>query len=286
MVRSFQLQYSVISRMNCNSNNTTLVPSWSLAVWSLWRREVVRFLRQRGRVVGAFATPIVFWLLIGSGLRESFAVQAEGTGATSMNYLEYFFPGTMVMIVLFTAIFSTISVIEDRREGFLQAVVAAPVPRSAIAMGKILGSSTLAFGQAMLFLLLAIPTGLTLSLGSTVAVAGVLLFVSLGLSGLGLLIAWPMDSTQGFHAIMNLLLVPMWILSGALFPASGASSWIAWIMAANPLTYGLAAVRRAMYPDASGVVASLPAMSISLSVTVLFALAMIWLATRVVERHG
>ncbi len=271
--------------MNGDSENTTHVPSWSLAVWSLWRREVVRFLRQRGRVVGAFATPVVFWLLIGSGLRESFAVQAEGTSETSMNYLEYFFPGTMVMIVLFTAIFSTISVIEDRREGFLQAVVAAPVPRSAIAVGKILGSSSLAFGQAMLFLLLAIPTGLSLSLGSAVVVAGVLLLVSLGLSGLGLLIAWPMDSTQGFHAIMNLLLVPMWILSGALFPASGASSWIGWIMAVNPLTYGLAAVRRAMYPDASSAVAALPAMSTSLGVTVLFALAMIWLATLVVERR-
>lgn len=272
--------------MNVDDAMATPRLSWSLAVWSLWRREVVRFVRQRGRVVSAFATPIVFWLLIGSGLRESFAVGDASSGETSMNYLEYFFPGTMVMIVLFTAIFSTISVIEDRREGFLQAVVAAPVPRSAIAMGKILGSSTLAFGQATLFLLLAIPTGLSLSLGSAVAVAGVLLLVSLGLSALGLLIAWPMDSTQGFHAIMNLVLVPMWLLSGALFPASGASSWIGWIMAVNPLTYGLAAVRRAMYPDASGVVTSLPTMSTSLAVTVLFALAMIWLATRVVERRG
>jgi len=264
----------------------TLTGSWSLAVWSLWRRDVVRFVRQRGRVVSAFGTPIVFWLLIGGGLHESFAVGDTAGGARSMNYLEYFFPGTMVLIVLFTAIFSTISVIEDRREGFLQAVVAAPVPRSAIAVGKILGSSTLAFGQAMLFLALAIPTGLSLSVTSVAAVAGALLLVSFGLSGLGLLIAWPMDSTQGFHAIMNLALVPMWLLSGALFPASGAKSWIAWIMAINPLTYGLATVRRAMYPDGGGALDALPGMSLSLGVTVAFAIAMVWLATWIVERRG
>ncbi len=269
-----------------SASSVEVRPAWTMAAWSLWRREVVRFLRQRSRIVGALGTPIVFWLLIGSGLRESFAAGGSGGGADSINYLEYFFPGTMVMIVLFTAIFATISVIEDRREGFLQAVVASPAPRSAIVVGKVLGSTTLAFGQAMLFLLLAIPTGLPLGLASFFAVAGVVVLVSLGLSALGLLIAWPMDSTQGFHAVMNLCLMPMWLLSGALFPASGASPWVAWVMALNPLTYGLAALRRALYPGGGGATESVPSMGVSLVVTLVFGLIMVALASRVVHRRG
>lgn len=261
-------------------------PKWSLAAWSLWRREVVRFLRQRSRIVGALGTPIMFWLLIGGGLRESFSAGGSKGGAGSINYLEYFFPGTMVMILLFTAIFATISVIEDRQEGFLQAVVASPAPRSAIVVGKVLGSTTLAFMQAMLFLLLAIPTGLPIGFSSLFVVAGVVLLVSLGLSALGLLIAWPMDSTQGFHAIMNLCLMPMWLLSGALFPASGASKWVAWVMAVNPLTYGLAALRRALYPGGGGATESIPSMGVSLLVTLIFGVVMIALASRVVHRRG
>src|SRR5215211_7328963 len=124
-----------------------LLPSLSLA-----KRELVRFLRQRHRVVGALATPIVFWLLIGGGMGRSF--RAEGTPGGG-NYLLYFFPGTVLMILLFTAIFSTISIIEDRREGFLQSVLVAPVPRLAIVLGKVLGGAALAFAQALLFLLFA-----------------------------------------------------------------------------------------------------------------------------------
>lgn len=265
---------------------TARPPSWIRPVWSLWKREVVRFLRQRSRIVGALGTPILFWLLIGSGLRESFSAPGRDGGADSVDYLEYFFPGTMVMIVLFTAIFATISVIEDRREGFLQGVIASPAPRSAIVVGKVLGSTTLAFLQAMLFLLLAIPTGLPLGVGSFLAVGGIVLLVSLGLSALGLLIAWPMDSTQGFHAVMNLFLMPMWLLSGALFPSSGASPWVRWIMALNPLTYGLAALRRGLYPNGGGATESVPSMALSLGVTVVFGVVMVFLASRVVHRRS
>src|SRR5215217_5418622 len=123
-----------------------------LPALSLARRELVRFLRQRHRVIGALATPIVFWLLIGGGMGRSFKVEGLPGGA---DYLRFFFPGTIVMILLFTAIFSTISVIEDRREGFLQSVLVAPVPRMAIVLGKVLGGTALAFGQGLVFLLLS-----------------------------------------------------------------------------------------------------------------------------------
>lgn len=214
-----------------------------LATWSLWTREVVRFFRQRSRIVGALGSPVLFWILIGSGLGRSFQGGAELGGG----YLEYFYPGTLALIVLFTAIFSTISIIEDRQEGFLQGVLVAPVSRTAIVLSKIFGSASLAMVQAAIFLLAApfVYRGVTVASIAMVIVA--LALLSCALSGVGFVIAWMLDSTQGFHAIMNLLLVPMWLLSGALFPASGASGWVQALMAVNPLTYGVAAIRTAFY---------------------------------------
>src|SRR5687768_5167614 len=142
-----------------------------LPALSLARREWVRFLRQRHRVIGALATPVVFWLLIGLGMGRSF--RAEGlSGAGGDNYLQFFFAGTVVMILLFTAIFSTISIIEDRREGFLQSVLVAPVPRVAIVLGKVLGGTALAFGQGLVFLLLGPVAGVKFTAGGLVAAMG------------------------------------------------------------------------------------------------------------------
>lgn len=271
-------------------------PVFLLPMMTLWHREVVRFLRQRSRVIGALGTPIVFWVLIGSGLGRSFRVSATSTAGAistaadstqaSMDYLEYFFPGTMVLIVLFTTIFSMISIIDDRKEGFMQSVITSPARRSAIVMGKVMGSTTLAMMQAMLFMLLAPLSGVPLTLASGLMVFLVLIPVSVGLSGLGFLIAWGMDSTQGFHAIMNLFLVPMWLLSGALFPAAGASNWLGWVMKLNPLTYGVAAVRNAIYihePHSGGTTLS---MSMSIWITILFAVVMIVLSARAVTRKS
>lgn len=243
-----------------------------LAVLTLWQREVVRFLRQRNRIVGALGSPVVFWLLIGSGLGRSF--QPPGS-TVPISYLEYFFPGTLVMILLFTAIFSTISVIEDRREGFLQAVLVSPAPRWSIVMGKIMGGTTLAWMQGLLFCLLAPLSGIDLTLGRFAELVGIIFIISFGMTGLGFLVAWPMDSTQGFHAIMNLFLIPLWMLSGALFPAAGAPSIIRWIMLANPVTYAVSAVRSVFYDDMAAVAGGgLPGGAVSLVVSVLFALAM------------
>ena len=122
------------------------------------------------------------------------------------------------MVVLFTAIFSTITIIEDRREGFLQSVVVAPVSRTSIALGKILGGTILSLLQAIILLLLTPFIGITIDVTSFFIIFIVLFIVSFGLTGLGFLIAWRMESTQGFHAIMNLALMPMWLLSGAFFP--------------------------------------------------------------------
>lgn len=224
---------------------------WLPAV-SLCRREIVRFLRQKHRIIGALATPIVFWLLIGGGMGRSFR---SGSGPGSDNFIVYFFPGTVLMILLFTAIFSTISIIEDRREGFLQSVLAAPVSRMAIVLGKVLGGALLAFGQGLLFLLLAPLVGVKLTVAGFALALVFMLLLSFALTALGFCIAWRMTSTQGFHAIMNLFLMPLWFLSGALFPPDGAAKPLAWVMRLNPLSYGLAGLRQAMYwgvPGAGG----------------------------------
>ncbi len=202
-----------------------------LAIYSLWLRDVLRFLRQPSRIVGALLTPVIFWFVIGSGLGSSFQTATGEAG-----FLPYYFPGSLALIVLFTAIFSTISIIEDRQEGFLQGVLASPAPRAAIVLGKALGSTTLAVLNGLVFLLLLPFSGLTPSTGGVAGAIICVALLGLALSGLGIMIAWPLRSTQGFHAIMNVALVPMWLLSGALFPASGASGWVQALMRVNPLT--------------------------------------------------
>ena len=252
-----------------------------LASWTLCQREMVRFYRQKSRIIGVIGSPLVFWFLIGSGLGGSF--RHPEAQASSMNYLEYFFPGTIVLIILFTSIFSTISIIEDRREGFLQSVIVAPVSRGSIAFGKILGGTFLALIQAAILLALVPFLGISLSLASLLIVVFVLFLISFGLTGLGFIIAWKMDSTQGFHALMNLFLIPLWLLSGALFPPSGASRWLGTLMKLNPLTYGIDALRTSLYLSRTPPQDS-SSLTTSIGVTVVFAFLMFMVSSSIVKR--
>jgi ABC-2 type transport system permease protein len=230
------------------SDSTTCSPSPWLAVGTLAQRELVRFFRQRNRVFGALGQPVIFWVLFSAGLRT--------------NNLDYahFFPGTLVMILLFTAIFATISIIEDRREGFLQGVLVAPIPRWTMVLGKVLGGAAIAMLQGIVFLALGWLTtrlgwGDIISTTPARLLGAILLMfiISIALTSLGFLIAWRMDSTQGFHAVMSVFLLPMWLLSGAFFP-SDVGGWLGWIVAANPLTYGVAGLRHLLQNgvDATG----------------------------------
>jgi ABC-2 type transport system permease protein len=214
-----------------------------LPAWTLWQREIVRFYRQKARVVGVVASPLIFWLVLGSGFAHSFQ-SSSGSG----QYLGYFFPGSIAMIVLFTAIFSMMSLIQDRNEGFLLSVLAAPVSRSAIVLGKVLGGTTLAAIQGIVFLIFAPFVGVHLNPVSIALSVFVIVMISFELTALGFAIAWPMDSTQAFHAIVNIILLPLWMLSGALFPASGASGWLRILMRLNPLSYGVDALRNTLFP--------------------------------------
>jgi ABC-2 type transport system permease protein len=246
-----------------------------LPAFTLWWRELVRFYRQKTRVVGVIASPILFWIVIGSGFGTSFRAGTAG----DQHYLEYFYPGALIMIVLFTSIFTMMSVIEDRKEGFLLSVLVAPVSRSAIVLGKVLGGTTLSTIQGLVFLVFAPLVGVHLGIGNFLLIAVAVFLVSFALTALGFAIAWPMDSTQAFHAIINLFLIPLWLLSGALFPLSGASGWLRLLMRINPLTYGVEALRGLLYPGSAG------ALAVSMATLILFSLFMFGLAFVMVNRR-
>jgi ABC-2 type transport system permease protein len=249
-----------------------------LPAFTLWWRECVRFYRQRSRVIGVIASPLVFWLVIGSGFGTSFR---SGDAPGQQHYLDYFYPGALIMIVLFTSIFTMMSVIEDRKEGFLLSVLVAPVPRAAIVLGKVLGGTTLSAIQGLIFLAFAPFVGVHMGIVQFLLVVLTVFLVSFALTALGFAIAWPMDSNQAFHAIINLFLIPLWLLSGALFPVSKASEWIRMLMLANPLTYGVEALRLLLFPG-NPEVASLAA---SLATLLLFSLFMFGLAFLMANRR-
>jgi len=160
----------------------------------------------------------------------------------------------------------------------------APVGRFALVLGKILGGTTLALVQGLMFLLLGPFVGISFSIASVVWLVVVMFLLSFALTGLGFLLAWRMDSTQGFHAIMNLFLIPLWLLSGAVFPPSGAPTVMRWMMVCNPVSYGVTAIRHGLYWDVPLATAGMPSRELSLIVTVAFAAAMFLLSLKAAQR--
>ncbi len=224
-------------------------------ITALWRREVLKFVRDRARLIGSILQPVGFWLLLGMGFQGSFA--GPGAGSEPVGYLAYLTPGILAMIVLFTAIFSTISIVEDRKSGFLQSAFVAPVSRTGIALGIALGGATLALGEVLVFMALTPLAGLAPPVTGWLLVILTTLLLGFTFTAMGMIIAWRMDSTRGFHAVMNLVLLPLWILSGAAFPVQGAALPLRWIMLANPVTYAVDLLRQAFFgPAAPGATAS------------------------------
>ena len=263
--------------------------SFTRVVQSLAWRELARFFRQRNRVIGAIGTPLFMWLLFGLGLDRSFSVATSADTRTS--FLEYYFPGSLVLLLMFTAIYTTISVIEDRQAGFLQGVLVAPVSRHAMVAGKVLGGSLIAMLQGVLFLAAALFLDVSWSVSQFATLVGVLFIASMMMTCVGFSFAWRMVSTQGFHAIMNLVLMPMWLLSGAFFPVpvlgTGQLSQevLHWVMKFNPLTHVVALVRDLMYEDRlSEVDFWVPSLTVSILVIIgSTALFFVW-ALRVCQR--
>ncbi|MHC4947252.1 MAG: ABC transporter permease, partial [Planctomycetota bacterium] len=213
----------------------------------------------------------LLWLFLGSGFAESF----RPPGLTDVSYASFLLPGAMTLVAVFAAVFSAISIIEDRQAGWLQGVLVSPAPRWSLAAGRIAGSAVTAWLQAAPLLLLALlALDLDVSaLGAARSLAA-LAVTCVAVAGLGLATAWKSETTAGFHAVMNLLFLPMWMLSGAFFPADGAAPWLGAVMRANPLAWCTDAIRGPLHGTDPG-----PAWPLMAA----FAVVMVALAVRLVS---
>lgn len=218
-------------------------------------RDAVRLGRERSRWLGLVAQPLLFLLIIGSGMADALVVP----GAGELGAMAFYYPGVLAMLVLFTSIFSTMSVIEDKHSGFLQAVLAAPGSSSALVLGKTAGVTLIVLVQAALFLLAAPLAGIGWSVIDWPMLLLVLLLANTALTAANFVFAWWLDSTHGYHALMGVVLMPMWIVSGAMFPAP--EGWMGAVVAVNPMSYGVSGLRAAMGQTVPG-----PGLATSLAV--------------------
>jgi len=208
-------------------------------IYITWLRDVKRFFRDRIRLIGAFAQPLIYLFLLGTGLQSAF--QAFGSGETK--YVTFMFPGIVCMTVLFTSMFSAISIIWDREFGFLKEMLVAPIPRSSIAVGKVLGGATTALMQGFLLLLFMPLVGIPYSLEKIVMMLLVMFLLSISLTSFGVAFAARMRSMEAFPIMMNFVLLPMFFLSGAMFPLQDLPGWMTVLTKINPMSYAVDAVR-------------------------------------------
>ena len=220
------------------------------AIYIIWYRDVLRFWRDRARLVASLAQPLLYLVIFGTGLSSALSGAGGaggfgGRGAPSeLTYQQFIFPGIMGMAVLFSAIFGAMSIVWDREFGFLKEVLVAPIDRSAVAIGKALGGATQAMIQGLVLLILAPFIGIKLTLLTILALIPLTFVLAFALSALGVAIASKMKSMQGFQMIMTFLMMPMFFLSGALFPLQGLPGWMNVLTRLDPAAYGMDPLRR------------------------------------------
>lgn len=239
-------------------------------IYVLWERDMLRFGRDRSRMISSIGMPILFLLLFGGG----FSASITGLGGGQVEYPQFLFSGILAMTVLFTAVYSAVSVVWDRQFGFLKAILVAPVSRIHVALGKVAGGTTLAMLQGLIVLLMAPILRVPLRPSQILGIAGVLLLLAFMMTSLGLLLAVRERSMQGFHMVMNFLLLPMFFLSGAFFPLDGVPVWMRLFSALDPVTYGVDSLRAvslaAILPTSNLGEITLHPMSINLAVMAAF----------------
>ena len=207
--------------------------------WVIAYRELLRFVQERSRMLSSFGMPILFLIIFGAGFNR-----IVGTLTPGVDFIKFIYPGIVAMTVLMTSVFSGLSVVWDREFGFLKEVLVAPLSRIGIVLGKASGAAVVATIQGFIMIVLAPIVGITVTPGLLVKVLPLLIIISLCLSGLGILIASWMRSQQGFHIVVQLIVFPLIFLSGIFFPVNDVPPWLQVISKANPLTYGVDAIRQ------------------------------------------
>jgi ABC-2 type transport system permease protein len=214
------------------------------AIYILWSRQLKRYFRSKSRIIGSLGQPLLFLVALGFGLRSTFA------SATGGDYIQFLAPGIISMSILFTAIFSGIEIIWDRQFGFLKETLVAPVPRTAIMFGRTLGGATVASMQGIIVLVISLFVGFRPELAAIIPGLLFMILIALVFTALGTAIASTLEDMQGFQLIMNFVVMPMFFLSGSLFPLDTAPAALRWIAIFNPLTYGVDGLR-AVFTGAS-----------------------------------
>lgn len=210
-------------------------------IYILWLRQIKKYFRARSRIIGALGQPLLFLLVFGFGFGPIFQQAGQG------NYIQFLAPGIIMMSVLFTAVFSGIDLIWDRQFGFLKETMVAPVSRLEIMLGKTLGGATVASFQGLIVFVLALIIGFRIQNPLMLPVAALFVFlIALLFTSLGIAIASKIEDMQGFQLIMNFLVMPIFFLSGALFPLEGLPVILETIAKIDPLTYGIDGIRDAL----------------------------------------
>ncbi len=212
-------------------------------IYVMWLREMKRFLRAKSRLIGTLAMPFFLLLTMGFG----FSPMGNVPELNGTNYLNFLIPGIIGMVMLFTSMFAGISVLWDREFGFLKEIMVAPVSRIAIILGRIAGGITTALIQGFLILIISLFLGFRITnLWGIFLALLLMILIGIGFIGFGIAIASTMEDTQGFSTIMNLIVSPLFLLSGAFFPITNLPSWLRPIASINPLTYGVDALRASL----------------------------------------
>lgn len=210
------------------------------AIYIMWLRQVKKYFRSKSRIIGSLGQPLLFFVALGFGFKNIYAAAGQG------NYINFLAPGIIAMTVLFSSMFSGIEIIWEKQFGFLKETLVAPVSRTRIMFGKTLGGATTSIFQAMLLFVMLLIFGFQPNwTGLPLAIAFIFL-IAIFFAGLGITIASIMEDMQGFQLIMNFLVMPIFFLSGALFPLHGLPAAIDFIAKIDPLTYGVDGLRGAL----------------------------------------
>jgi ABC-2 type transport system permease protein len=219
------------------------------AIYIIWYRDILRYWRDRWRLVASLAQPLLFLVVFGAGLSSALGRGTVFGTTGGFSYIQFMYPGIIGMAILFTAIFGAMSIVWDREFGFLKEVLVAPIDRSAVAIGKALGSTTQAMIQGLILLVLAPFVGVKLNFLTVVELIPLAAVLAFGLSTFGVALASAMKSLQGFQVVMNFLMMPMFFLSGALFPLTNLPGWMTVLTRLDPASYGIDPLRRVVLSD-------------------------------------